>query len=158
MASRSRFEGENDAAAPVVGIVLLVAIVVALATLVSFSVLGLGAIVDSTPSATWSGEVVNTTPANGEVFLEFTHRGGDTVSADTLDAVILSGEGNASLGAVDSETEQLSVGDSVDIGIDGDEGDVLARDTEIALIWEIEDRSAILVEFTLEGAVVIEES
>ncbi|MDR5672972.1 type IV pilin [Halalkaliarchaeum sp. AArc-GB] len=157
MASRSQLGGANDAAAPVVGIVLLVALVVALATLVGFSVLGLGGIVDSSPSTTWSGAVVEPSPESGDVFLEFTHRGGDTVAADNLDAVILSGDGNASLGAVTSESDRLSAGDTVGIEIEGEPESELSRDTEIALVWEIEDRSAILAEMTLEEAVVIEE-
>lgn len=157
MASRSRLGAANDAAAPVVGIVLLVALVVALATLVSFSVLGLGGLVDSSPSATWSGAVVEPSPESGDVFLAFTHRGGDTVAAENIDAVILSGDGNASLGDVVPETDRLSAGDTVGIDIEGDPGSELSQDTEIALVWEIEDRSAILAEMTLEEAVVIEE-
>lgn len=157
MASRSRHRGATDAAAPVVGIVLLVALVVALATLVSFSVLGLGGLVDSTPSATWSGSVVDTSPEAGQVFLEFTHHGGDTVSADNIDAVILSGDANASLGDVVPAAERLSAGDTVGITIEGDPGNELSPETEIALVWEIEDRSAILAEMAIEEAVVLEE-
>lgn len=157
MALRSRFGGANEAAAPVVGIVLLVALVVALATLLGFSVMGLGSIVDSSPSATWSGTVVDTTPETGDVFLKFTHRGGDTVAAENLNAVILSGDGNASLGTVVPETDRLSAGNTVGIEIDGETGSVLFSDTEIALVWEVEDRSAILAELRLEEPIVIGE-
>lgn len=89
------------------------------------------------------------------MFLEFTHRGGDTVSADDLDAVILTGDGNTSLGGVEPETERLSAGDTVGIAIDGEDGDVLSADTEIALVWEVEDRSAIVAEITLDEPVVV---
>ncbi|MEF8780309.1 MAG: type IV pilin N-terminal domain-containing protein [Haloferacaceae archaeon] len=150
------FRGETDAAAPVVGIVLLVAIAVTLATLVSFSVLGLGGVHGASPSATWSGEVVDTNPGDGDRFLVLSHGGGDAVTSARLDAVILSGEGNASIGTLDPEAAELTAGDTVGVTISGNDGERFPPGTEIALVWKGEERSAILYEVTIERAIVID--
>lgn len=155
MSSVTAFRGANDAAAPVVGIVLLVAVVVTLATLVSFSVLGIWGFGDASPSASWEVDVVETEPEDGDAVVVFAHRGGDAVSAAELDAAILGSGGNASLDGLRAESDRLSAGDTVAVTIDGDPGDELSAGTEIALVWEREERSAILSEVTLEEDVVI---
>lgn len=155
MSSATRFRGANDAAAPVVGIVLLVALVVTIATVVSFSVLGLGGVGDAAPSASWSAGVVDASPNDGDPFVVFTHRGGETVVAGELEVVTLGGSGNASLGELDPEAERLTAGDTVAVTIDGGEGDRLSAGTEVALVWSTEERSTILHEVTLEEDVVI---
>ena len=89
---------DDDAAvSPVIGVILMVAITVILAAVIGTFVLGLGdQVSQTTPNASFSFDYDRDTGGNDT--LEVAHNGGDTISADELNASVtgaLAGTGSS---------------------------------------------------------------
>ena len=86
---------DDDAVSPVIGVILMVAITVILAAVIGTFVLGLGeSIEDNAPSASFTTNYEESTPATGsscaadgttgDNTLEITHQSGPTIDAERL--------------------------------------------------------------------------
>jgi flagellin-like protein len=106
---------DDRAVSPVIGVILMVAITVILAAVIGTFVLGLGQNVQSTPQASFSFDF--DTYSNDSAFVDVTHSGGDTLTANenarrvTLNTSATSAvwlKPGGSLGA--NQTNELSAG------------------------------------------------
>ncbi|MCL9817023.1 type IV pilin [Natronocalculus amylovorans] len=142
----------NDrAVSPVIGVILMVAITVILAAVIGTFVIGLGDDIGSTtPSAS-----VDASPGDGlddfeadETLVTFTHRSGDSISADNLDVV---GSFNTSNIDVEKDISQgtFNAGRTLDANATEASDELEAGDT-VSLIFDDGDRSTTLktYEFT----------
>lgn len=98
---------------PVIGVILMVAVTVTLAAVVSTLVLGLNNDVEANPQASFGFDYSNTT-------LEITHEGGSTLDISRVD-VLIGGESNSwndtdgKISGGDSNTFNASSGEKVNI-------------------------------------------
>ena len=132
---------ENRAVSPVIGVILMVAITVILAAVIGTFVLGLGDQVQETaPNAQWSTDFDSEAHGNGTV--EFTHDGGDGITASTLSFggdVVDRDDGWHSLGAgntsVENSDDRVTAGDYGIIEL----SDQNIDDRSVRLIWESQE-------------------
>ena len=110
---------EERAVSPVIGVILMVAITVILAAVIGAFVLGIGGDQEQTPQASISLDLDSDTDGSGEIAIEITHNGGQTIE---LDDVGLSINGSFSDGIDDfgsvsdvDEGDTLSSGESIEI-------------------------------------------
>ncbi|GAA0463637.1 type IV pilin N-terminal domain-containing protein [Halococcus dombrowskii] len=106
-----QFVADKRGVSPVIGVVLMVAVVVILAAVIGAFVLGLGGNQDTTPQASFSYD-----SASGNVVYE----GGDQITASNLKAVsgdtekpFSSGKDGSTVSAGDSVKIDASAGDTV---------------------------------------------
>lgn len=138
------FFRDKKAVSPVIGVILMVAITVILAAVIGTFVLGLGDQVgDSAPNSQFEGEVTNSTPAENEPFMQFTHTGGDQVENSSLDVGI---SGDNEIGTFDASSDTLTAGDTVTVNASTENID---QGAEVSLYWQSGDRSSTLRSFTL---------
>ena len=123
------FNTDDRAVSPVIGVILMVAITVILAAVIGTFVLGLGdSLGDSQPSAQLGLDVDDT---NDQVTLS--HDGGDSINTADLEivayndsAVHSNADARVSIDTVVS-TDEITVGDAVNIGYTSPGGDAVDR-------------------------------
>jgi len=126
---KSAFQDSERAVSPVIGVILMVAITVILAAVIGTFVLGLGdSLGDSQPTAQFNLDVDDT---NTQVTIS--HNGGDSVNTGDIEIVAYNNSAvhsnaDARVG-VDTvvSTDELTVGDAVNIGYTSTGGDAVDR-------------------------------
>lgn len=115
-------EGSDErAVSPVIGVIMMVAVTVILAAVVSMLVLGMGSDVDSNPQATFSFDHDGTNAT-------ITHEGGDTLDAGNVVIIHDGGETDwtstdGEVTAGDSNSVSAGAGTTVKVVWEGDNGD-----------------------------------
>jgi len=139
---KSAFESDDRAVSPVIGIILMVAITVILAAVIGSFVLGLGDSVQSAPQATFDYETSEN--ASGAVEnITITHQGGDSIDTARLQATGAVANGSAPVefqGNISGDDSELTAGEEIVIGTDGDAGNVIG-----------EEGDTVRIVFTAEG-------
>ena len=139
---------DSRAVSPVIGVILMVAITVILAAVIGTFVLGLGDSVDSAPQASFNFDYDS---SNNNV--TFTHRGGDTINANSTELRINGSEISETDINIDDESGDtfadatngsFQAGQSVVIGKSGG-GSIAGSD--IVLVTTDGDRQNIIAEF-----------
>ena len=133
---------DNRAVSPVIGVILMVAITVILAALISAFVLGFGAEQASSPQASW--QIEYDTKEKGNVI--FVHDGGDAVEVSEL-SIMVNGESFD-----DTSDRTLRGGDTVSLNDLGGPSNQLDEGDEVHLIWHQPngDDSSILRTFIVD--------
>jgi FlaG/FlaF family flagellin (archaellin) len=127
---------DDGAVSPVIGVILMVALTVILATVVGSFVLGLGSSLESPPSASFSfdfddgGGGFGT--SDGDDSVEITHEGGDSIDAGSL-KVVVAGTDVTSLAGWSND---VTAGDSTTV-TDGDAA--METDDEVRVVWSSGD-------------------
>jgi flagellin-like protein len=134
----------DRAISPVVGVALVVALTVVLATVVSATALGLGTVADPAPTARFTFD------HDERAGLVVTHDGGRAIPAAELAIAGEDPDGTAAFGPW-PDTGTVGAGDATTLtGVDGDE--------VVRVVWSRDGRSAVLAEVELRfgGAVAFE--
>lgn len=117
-------DNDDRAVSPVIGVILMVAVTVILAAVVSMLVLGMGSDVESHPQASFSFDYDSSADT-----VDITHEGGDTLANSSVSVIV---EGTEDAGAwPDAEisagdtytTGTVSSGDSIRVVWTGSNGD-----------------------------------
>ncbi len=139
----TRIGREDDAVSEVIGVILMVAITVILASVVAFVVLGVGEETETTPTAKFTFEY----DASGNE-LEITHDSGETVRASNLFIRGDAGGGSSNMGADWSDSNWKTPG-TTSASLGGDpavaSGDSMRLDAgsdyDIRVVWQASDGS-----------------
>jgi flagellin-like protein len=127
----THFERFDDrAVSPVIGVILMVAVTVILAAVVSTLVLGLGGDVQSTPQASFSFDY------DGANTVTITHTGGADIDTDDLSVT----GGTAAASWNDGGDSEISAGEDGTVAVNGGE--------ELSVVWNGgEGKSSILASY-----------
>ena len=125
-----RFQTNERAVSPVLGVALLIAVTVILAAVIAAVVLGVGADSATAPQATMEFGVNGTD-------VDMTHEGGDTIDAANLNVKV------AGTGSAASLSGDISTGDTNTVATGVADGDV------VRVVWEDpnSDKTALVAEF-----------
>lgn len=128
-----RLNADTRGVSPVIGVVLMIAVTVILASTIGVFVLGLGDNLEQTPQASWGAE-----QSNGN--LTITHERGDDIDASSI-SITVNGSAAAYAGGGFSGT--ITAGDSVTITNAG-------NGATVRIVYDAGDSTAILKTIEVE--------
>ncbi len=127
---------DEEAVSPVIGVIMMVAVTVILASVVGTFALGLGESQDTAPQSTWKTDYTDSSTDE----LVLTHQSGDPMEADRLSVVITgsaSNDGKYSFSTL-GVTGEVSAGTEVTVESNVASGLDLSGAT-VRVVWEDED-------------------
>jgi len=139
---------EDRAVSPVIGVILMVAITVILAAVIGTFVIGLGDdLGSSAPSASFDAELNDSSGpiTEGDDLVFFTHRSGDSIDGDNIDAAI----SNSTFAVNATHDGRISAGTTVAAVLEDTNGDNIPEGTTVSLVFDDGDRSTTLRSYDL---------
>jgi flagellin-like protein len=109
-----KFERNDEAVSPVIGVILMVAITVILAAVIAAFVFGMGP-----PKQAPQASLMISSTSNTSDSINITHRGGDAIDLLKTKAVIEQGSSRMIIDTLCSTTNTLQVGDEIGIWASG---------------------------------------
>lgn len=111
MKHRMKFEKNDEAVSPVIGVILMVAITVILAAVIAAFVFGMG-----TPTQAPQASLTISSSSSSSDYINITHRGGDSIDLYKTRAIIEQGSNRMTIATLNSTVSQtIQVGDMIGI-------------------------------------------
>ncbi len=112
MKHRMKFEKNDEAVSPVIGVILMVAITVILAAVIAAFVFGMG-----TPTKAPQASLVISSSSATYDTVNITHRGGDAIDLAKTKGIIEQGSNRMVIDTLSSTTNTFQVGDEIGITV-----------------------------------------